>query len=36
MAVFRHVRDRLRGKALGYLESDASRLEAHFDITLDV
>ena len=36
MAVFRHVRDGLRDQVLSYLESDASRLEVHFDATPDL
>jgi arsenate reductase len=36
MAVFRHVRDGLRGKALDYLETDTNRLEVHFDATPDL
>jgi arsenate reductase len=36
MAVFRHVRDELGNQILDYLESDASRLEVHFDATPDL
>ena len=36
MAVFRYVRDGLRDQVLDCLESDASRLEVHFDATPDL
>ena len=36
MAMFRHVRDELGNQILDYLESDASRLEVHFDATPDL
>ena len=36
MAVFRHVRDGLREKALDYLKTDTNRLEVHFDATPDL
>jgi len=36
MAVFREVRDGLRGRIITYLETDANTLEVHFDATREL